>query len=379
MHVRRKVCGLLLCVILGIWISRNEQFRRSIMREVNYLQNRISERIVVHCFGTLGKVARANCEEELEGEMELSPLLQMSMENYRLGGKTKKMLARYSIEPVNENQVFNESVKQIKKKIPKNTSTSRTTDKIVEQLKKEMDIEFLLDNFYIVDSTTSIDQSLFPVKNMLGKDYSIDKDSEKILVYHTHGGSEYFSDGEDEKHSVLAAGDELCSQLEQLGYQVIHDRSKYDCIEGKLDRNRAYGMALAGVSKELEKDKQIQVVIDLHRDGCNSKERKVVEIDGVDCAQFMIFNGLCRNRRGKIEYLQNVNLKDNLAFGLQVKLSAMNSYPGITTKNYLKGYRYNQHLKKRSLLVELGNQNNTTDEAIASMGCLARVLDDVLE
>ena len=42
---------------------------------------------------------------------------------------------------------------------------------------------------------------------------------------------------------------------------------------------------------------------------------------------------------------------------------ALNKYPNLTVKNYLKAYRYNLHLRKRSLLIELGNQNNSIEEA----------------
>ncbi|MBQ1394189.1 MAG: stage II sporulation protein P, partial [Lachnospiraceae bacterium] len=52
--------------------------------------------------------------------------------------------------------------------------------------------------------------------------------------------------------------------------------------------------------------------------------------------------------------------------------------PNLTIKNYLKGYRYNMHLCKRFLLIELGNQNNTMKEAKNTMSYLAEILNDVL-
>ena len=53
-------------------------------------------------------------------------------------------------------------------------------------------------------------------------------------------------------------------------------------------------------------------------------------------------------------------------------------YPGLTRKIYLKGYRYNMHLKSRTLLIEMGAQNNTVQEAMNACGPLARMLDMVL-
>ena len=44
-----------------------------------------------------------------------------------------------------------------------------------------------------------------------------------------------------------------------------------------------------------------------------------------------------------------------------------------------EGYRYNMHLRPRTLLVELGAQNNTVEEAINACDPLAHILDMVLK
>ena len=251
---------------------------------------------------------------------------------------------------------------------------------LVEQLKKKKTVNFLIDNFYIVDSTTCIDKSVFKVEEFLKRDFSIKKvDKPQILIFHTHAGTEYFADGTSKKDSIVATGTYLAQILEEkYGYQVIHDETKFDYINGKADRNKAYSQALTAITKVLEENPSIQVIIDLHRDGVNSNLRRVTEIDGKPTAQFMIFNGLSRNKNGNISYLYNPNLEANLAFGLQVKLKAMELYPDLTIRNYLKGYRYNMHLRERFLLIELGNENTTVEEARNTMPCLAKVLNEVL-
>ena len=92
----------------------------------------------------------------------------------------------------------------------------------------------------------------------------------------------------------------------------------------------------------------------------------------------MFFNGLSRNRNGNIGYLYNPNLQYNLAFSLQLKLKCMENYNDFAKPVYLKGYRYNLHLRKRALLIELGNENNTLEEAKNAMPYLASVIDKVL-
>lgn len=307
-------------------------------------------------------------EQLVEGENEKIRENSAVEENQFVVRKTGKL----SEDEAEENRREGVMVEQEEK-------TNTSEDERINVLKQKKDTGYLLKNFFIVDSTTSVDRSLFSVEELLNREYAIEKKKEvQILIYHTHGGSEAFQGTSDQDTSIVAVGERLREELEKYGYQVYHDKTKYDMINGKLDRNKAYNQALQGVSQNLEKYPSIQVIIDLHRDGGATKEKKLTEIDGKQVAQFMIFNGLSRNKRGEIAYLRNPNLQDNLAFGLQLKLLAMERYPELTTKNYLKSYRYNLHLKKRALLLELGNQNNTIEEAENTMPYLAELLAAIL-
>ena len=53
-------------------------------------------------------------------------------------------------------------------------------------------------------------------------------------------------------------------------------------------------------------------------------------------------------------------------------------YPGLMYKNYLKAYRYNMHVRPKTLLVETGTQNNTLEEARNAMDLFADILNNVL-
>ncbi len=253
---------------------------------------------------------------------------------------------------------------------------------LVEQLKMNMDRSFLIKNFYVVDSTTSIKKSLFNVEKMLSKDFKINKtDKPQILIYHTHGASESFKGSKEGvvEESIVGVGDYLTEVLTNTyGYNVYHDRSLYDSINGKIDRSLAYANALPSIKKILSENPTIEVVIDLHRDGVGKNVQTVTTVNGKSTAQIMFFNGLCRSKKGDREYLVNDNLSDNLAFSLQMKLEAVNRYPDFTKPIYLKGYRYNLHVLPKSLLVELGSQNNTFEEAKNAAEPLAEVLNAVL-
>lgn len=256
--------------------------------------------------------------------------------------------------------------------VPKeNNKTSSNTSKNT--------IDYIQKNF-IVDSTTSLPKNMIQVKKFLNKNLKLPK-SEKpqILIYHTHGASEHYLDSKTKQDSVVGTGTLLTEILEkEYGYKVIHDKTEYDYINGRIERSLAYNKALAGVKKILEENPFIEVVIDLHRDGVPGNQSLAVNYNGRKTAKIMFFNGLSRSRQGPIEYLYNPNIEGNLAFSMQLKTQIDLFAPQCVKQIYLKGYRYNLHLKERSLLVELGNQNNTVEEIHNAVPVLAKAIYQVL-
>lgn len=252
----------------------------------------------------------------------------------------------------------------------------------INKLKQSYSRSYLLKKFYITDSSTSIDNHVFQVKKLVEMDMTLKKQSKpQILIFHTHGASEAFinSRAGKKEDSIVGVGSVLANILsEQYGYQVLHDKTEYDRINGRIDRNKAYNNAYNGLQKTLEKYPSIQIIIDLHRDGVGNKVQRTTTIAGKRTAQVMFFNGLSRNSSGNIAYLHNDNLQGNLSFSLQLKMECMKRFENFARPVYLKGYRYNMHLRKRYTLIELGNENNTVQEAKNAMAPLAMALDAVL-
>lgn len=252
----------------------------------------------------------------------------------------------------------------------------------VNKLKENKDVSYLWNHFYIIDSTTSVTRDLFDVEKMLGRNMTLPAQAGKkqILIYHTHGESEKFQDSRKgkESDSIVGVGSVLAEELEKRGYGVYHDKTKYDLIQGNLDRSKAYNASLDGISQIMKENPDIQVTIDLHRDSVGKNKHTYTMVDGKKTAIVMFFNGMSRTKSGKIKYLSNPNLEANLSFSLQLKCHAMELYEGFTKPIYLKGYRYNLHVAERALLVELGNENNTVEEAKNAAAPLAQVIADVL-
>lgn len=231
----------------------------------------------------------------------------------------------------------------------------------------------LIKAFYAVDSTTVAGEELLRADALLEKDMSIrgSTDAPQILIYHTHS-KESFVDSVpgDENSGIVGAGEYLAELLrERYGYNVIHNSGCYD-----EDRDYAYSNSLPAIETILAENPSIEAVIDLHRDEMPKDRRLVLDLQGRPTAQFMFFNGLCRTKKGPIEQLENPYLADNLSLSFQMQAACNEYYPGIARRIYLKAYRYNMHLCPKSLLIELGAQNNTEEEIHNACDVLAHVL-----
>ena len=241
------------------------------------------------------------------------------------------------------------------------------------------DPAFIKSSFYAVDPTTQIRSDQLQYNTLMGFDASMKQDNSKvqILVYHTHSQEAYIdSTAGDSSESIVGVGEHLCDILRtKYGFNVLHHTGEYD-VES---RDYAYSNAMAGLNKVLAENPSIEVMIDLHRDQTNADTKLVTTIQDRPTARFMFFNGLCyTNSLGTLENLPNPYVQDNLSFAFQMHLAAEEYYPGLTRRIYLKGYRYNLHFRPKSLLIELGSQTNTLEEAMNACDPLAHILAMVL-
>ena len=251
-----------------------------------------------------------------------------------------------------------------------------------EMMARLQDYDYLMKNFYSVHASTTAPRNLMKAEELLGMDMKVEQDASvpQILIYHTHSQETYKDYGPDNPGaSVVGIGNYLTMLLQEKGWNVIHDTSSYDLKGGKLDRSKAYNYALEGVSRILEENPTIQVVLDIHRDGVKETLHLMSEVGGKPTANIMFFQGMSRTPEGEISYLPNPYLKENLAFSLQMQMGAARHFPGYTRKIYMKGLRYNLHLRPRSALIEVGAQTNTGQEAMNAMEPLAELLDQVLK
>lgn len=258
-----------------------------------------------------------------------------------------------------------------------------TTPRIRYSREQLGDFQFMIDNCYVVDSTTYVDREEMNVDTLLSMDMTMQQDNSdyQILIYHTHSTSETFADSRPGvlEDTPVGLGDTLTELLEGYGYKVYHDRTVYDQVDGQTDRNYAYTLSGQGIDRILAEHPSIEVVIDLHRDGVNENTHLVTTINGKPTAKIMFFNGVSRTtRNGELEYLANPNRQANLAFSLQMYLTGTANYEDFMRRTYIKGYQYNLNRRPKATLIEVGGQTNTLEEAHNAMIPLAEILHQVL-
>ena len=152
----------------------------------------------------------------------------------------------------------------------------------------------------------------------------------QILIYHSHA-SEAFADSREgvQGDTIVGVGSRLAQILkEKYGYHVIHIKEAFDMAGGALDRSKAYDYAGEFLTSFLEKNLSIEVILDVHRDGVPEERRLVTEINGKKTAQVMFYNGISYTKKqGKVHYLPNPYIEDNLAFSFQMEYQAAQYYP----------------------------------------------------
>jgi len=216
-------------------------------------------------------------------------------------------------------------------------------------------------------------------------DLQLDKSKPAILIFHTHTTEAFeilerpwyavgwTSRTENGAKSIVRVGEEMAKVLERAGWQVIHDRTIYD-----RQYTGAYDKSRTAVLKHLEDNPGILVTLDVHRDAIHTDSgvriRPVAEIGGKRAAQVMIITGV---QEGAIAHYPD--WEENLRFAAKLHAAAEERYPGLMRPLFFAPRRYNMDLTPYSLLLEMGADANTLEEAIYSGRLMGDVLSGLLE
>lgn len=218
--------------------------------------------------------------------------------------------------------------------------------------------------------------------NALAKEplsFTIEDNSPQVLIVHTHttesytdiSGRAYAQTGNDrttdETQNIIAVGKALREVLVNNGINTIHDTTVHDYPS----YNGAYTRSKATVLKNLEKYPSIKIVLDVHRDGIVKKDGTKVklacDVGGEKVAQCMFVVG------SDVE-LKHDFWRENMKLACRIQSKANEMHPDFMRPVNLRKERFNQQLSKGALIIEVGSNGNTLNEALAA----ARVMGEVI-
>ncbi|MBE6903539.1 MAG: hypothetical protein E7480_02920 [Ruminococcaceae bacterium] len=207
----------------------------------------------------------------------------------------------------------------------------------------------------------------------------------QVLILHTHATESFNLSGaekydaaasfrsEDTSENVVAVGAVLAQELEKNGIGVIHSTVLHD----SESYSGAYGRSLKTAEEILKKNPTIKVVLDVHRDSLiaqnKTKYRPIIEKDGITMAQVMIVIGT------GTASLPNDNWKNNLRLAVSLQGRLDKSCSGLTRPIMLRDSRYNMHLSKGYLLLEIGSCGNTLEETKRSAVLIGKALSEEIK
>lgn len=208
----------------------------------------------------------------------------------------------------------------------------------------------------------------------------------RVLIYHTHTWEAYemtqaasYTPTEtwrtkDDLHNMVRVGEELAGELTKRGFYVVHDTTPFE----PPNLSDAYARSLAMLEDRLDAGEQYDYLFDVHRDAYSGlyNGSNCARQDGEEMAYVMMLVGKGTGATGsgfdeRPDWPRNLELAQAITDG-------MNSLvPGISRDVKIKTGRFNQHVSTGALLIEIGNNKNTLEEALASCPVIAQAIADV--
>ena len=214
------------------------------------------------------------------------------------------------------------------------------------------------------------------------------QDAPSVLIYHTHTTEAYRQNplapyeesGEwrthDAQKSVVAVGDKLAGLLrDEYGLNVIHDTTDHE--PPKL--STSYSRSVLTMEAYKERYPSITMFIDVHRDAYGKEEGKkdFIVVDGKENARLMFVVGTGEGATGS-GFKEMPDFKANYALAAAISTRLRQIHPELARDVRVKAGRYNQHISSQCLLVEVGHNMNTLEQAMNAVDHLARAIGGIV-
>ena len=265
------------------------------------------------------------------------------------------------------------------------TSANETeqTFLVTESLYRESNMSY--ENFFVKNATDlSIDLGGY-LHADLPFEYE-DTTEPQVLIVHTHATESYMAEDlgyyyesfyprdTDDNYNVVKVGDAITEKLEQLGIATVHCTEHHD----EPQYLGAYDNSANSITYYMNQYPSIKVILDIHRDSITTEDGEKIKptfiYNNKKAAQIMI---MCGN--DNYGYYDFPNWEENMSLAVKLQSTAETKFPGMTRPLYFGNFMYNMNLAPGSLLIEIGTDANTLDEAVYSGEMLGEVIASVMK
>lgn len=208
----------------------------------------------------------------------------------------------------------------------------------------------------------------------------------RVLIYHTHTWEAYemtenaqYTPTErwrtkDEQHNVVRVGERLAECLREQGFDVTHDRTAFE----PPNLSASYARSLQMLEARLDGGETYDYIFDVHRDAYsglyNGANSVVIGDERAAYVMMLVGKGTGETGSGfdeRPDWPQNLELAKKITDGMNLCAE------GISRDVKIKTGRFNQHVSTGALLIEIGNNQNTLEEALASCPVIAQAIAGV--
>lgn len=243
------------------------------------------------------------------------------------------------------------------------------------------------DNNLIEDLLSELITKTNPIKSM-NKTYTsylkpttkeVNKVSDPIIyLYNTHPTEGYASSSYAEfsiNPTVIMSNYILEDVFNKKGYKTIVEEESVSKIlsDNKWRYYNSYKASRILLEKSIINYPSLKYFIDIHRDSL-PKDKTTVTINGKNYAKVLFIVGL-----------ENKNYQRNLEFTEKIDRKLKEYYPNLSKGIYKKSGEgvngvYNQDFNPNTILIEIGGEENTTEEvlntALAFSKCFLEVINE---
>ena len=196
----------------------------------------------------------------------------------------------------------------------------------------------------------------------------------RVYIYNTHQLESYDNTNyNDITPNVLMVSYLLKEELNKDGIPTIVESSNITeyIKQNNLKYYQSYDASRYYIEKVLENNKNLDLVIDLHRDAIE-KNASTVTIDDKEYAKILFVVGM-----------EHQNYESNLLVATSINNIIKEKYPTLTRGIITKSGKnvngiYNQDLNPNSILIECGGYKNSFSEVVNTINILSEVIKEYL-